>query len=71
MTSSTSSLEPVAPQDAPEFIEMRGISKRFGGVRALIDVSFSIRSGGNPLPRRGERLRQEHVDQDPLWRARA
>src|ERR1700751_3028920 len=26
------------------FIEMRGISKRFGGVRALIDVSFSIRA---------------------------
>jgi simple sugar transport system ATP-binding protein len=45
VTSATSSLEPVAPQDAPEFIEMRGISKRFGGVRALTDVSFSIRSG--------------------------
>ncbi|MBV9997972.1 MAG: sugar ABC transporter ATP-binding protein [Verrucomicrobia bacterium] len=28
----------------PEFIEMRGISKRFGGVRALTDVSFSIRA---------------------------
>ena len=26
------------------FIEMRGISKRFGGVRALQDVSFSIHS---------------------------
>jgi simple sugar transport system ATP-binding protein len=45
VTSATSSLEPVAPENAPEFIEMRGISKRFGGVRALIDVSFSIRSG--------------------------
>jgi simple sugar transport system ATP-binding protein len=45
VTSASSSLEPVAPQNAPEFIEMRGISKRFGGVRALIDVSFSIRSG--------------------------
>ena len=44
MTSTTNSLEPVASQDAPEFIEMRGISKRFGGVRALTDVSFSIRS---------------------------
>ena len=39
-----SSLEPAAPQTAPEFIEMRGISKRFGGVRALTDVSFSIRA---------------------------
>ena len=44
MTSATSSLEPVAPQNAPDFIEMRGISKRFGGVRALTDVSFSIHS---------------------------
>ena len=44
MTSPASSLEPVAPQNAPDFIEMRGISKRFGGVRALNDVSFSIRS---------------------------
>jgi simple sugar transport system ATP-binding protein len=45
VTSSASSLEPLASQNAPEFIEMRGISKRFGGVRALTDVSFSIRSG--------------------------
>jgi simple sugar transport system ATP-binding protein len=42
MTNSTNSLEPDAPQTAHEFIEMRGISKRFGGVRALSDVSFSI-----------------------------
>jgi simple sugar transport system ATP-binding protein len=28
----------------PAFIEMRGISKRFGGVQALSDVSFSIRA---------------------------
>src|ERR1700720_2709147 len=32
------------PDNEPPFIEMRGISKRFGGVRALIDVSFSIRT---------------------------
>ena len=44
MTNPTNSLEPDAPQTAHEFIEMRGISKRFGGVRALIDVSFSIRA---------------------------
>jgi ABC-type sugar transport system ATPase subunit len=42
MTSLSSSLDPDATQSAPEFIEMRGISKRFGGVRALQDVSFSI-----------------------------
>src|ERR1700729_640414 len=34
---------PTAKGETP-FIEMRGISKRFGGVRALIDVSFSIRA---------------------------
>jgi simple sugar transport system ATP-binding protein len=34
--------ESAAQQSAPDFIEMRGISKRFGGVRALSDVSFSI-----------------------------
>src|ERR1700752_4858616 len=45
MTSSSSALEPVAPHSASDFIELRGISKRFGGVRALTDVSFSIRSG--------------------------
>jgi simple sugar transport system ATP-binding protein len=32
------------PEGETPFIEMRGISKRFGGVRALIDVSFSIRA---------------------------
>jgi hypothetical protein len=42
MTSLSSSLDPDATQSAPEFIEIRGISKRFGGVRALQDVSFSI-----------------------------
>src|ERR1700704_4771642 len=45
MTSPSNSLEQPVQQDAPEFIEMRGISKRFGGVRALTDVSFAIRSG--------------------------
>jgi simple sugar transport system ATP-binding protein len=44
VTSPVSSLELVAPRSGPEFIEMRGISKRFGAVRALQDVSFSILS---------------------------
>src|ERR1700716_2287728 len=30
------------PKGETPFIEMRGISKRFGGVRALVEVSFSI-----------------------------
>ena len=33
------------PEGETPFIEMRGISKRFGGVRALTDVSLSILSG--------------------------
>src|SRR5205823_11442830 len=44
MTHTASSVEPATPETAPDFIEMRGISKRFGGVRALSDVSFSIRA---------------------------
>ncbi len=42
MTAATNQHESAAPQTALDFIEMRGISKRFGGVRALSDVSFSI-----------------------------
>lgn len=35
---------PPATEGETPFIEMRGVSKRFGGVRALVDVSFSIRA---------------------------
>jgi simple sugar transport system ATP-binding protein len=35
---------PVAEGETP-FIEMRGISKRFGGVRALTNVSFTVLAG--------------------------
>ncbi len=45
MTSTSPDSESATKNSAPEFIEMRGISKRFGGVRALTDVSFSIRAG--------------------------
>ncbi|HEY5741020.1 MAG TPA: sugar ABC transporter ATP-binding protein [Terrimicrobiaceae bacterium] len=45
MTPTLQSPVQAATQEGIEFIEMRHISKRFGGVRALVDVSFSIRSG--------------------------
>ena len=44
MTDKSNHPEPPGQQIAPAFIEMRGISKRFGGVRALSDVSFSIQA---------------------------
>ncbi len=34
-----------SPEPVRALIEMRGISKRFGGVRALIDVNFTIQAG--------------------------
>jgi ABC-type branched-subunit amino acid transport system ATPase component/MFS family permease len=33
------------PADAPVVLEVRGVSRRFGGVRALDDVSFDLHSG--------------------------
>ena len=39
------SKSPQQQEVGSDFIEMRGISKRFGGVRALQDVSLSIHSG--------------------------
>ena len=42
MSSSTNSAD--AAPGSSDFIEMRGISKRFGGVRALQEVNFSIHS---------------------------
>ncbi len=42
MSSSTNSAD--AAPGSSDFIEMRGISKRFGGVRALQEVNFSIYS---------------------------
>ncbi len=37
--------EPDQTEAAPAFIEMLDISKRFGGVRALANVDFTVRSG--------------------------
>ena len=44
MSNAPSNIEPVPAPPESGFIEMLGISKRFGGVRALRDVSFSIRA---------------------------
>ena len=44
MSNAPSNNEPVPAPPESGFIEMLGISKRFGGVRALRDVSFSIRA---------------------------
>ena len=38
-------LAPVVSADKPPILEMRGISKSFGAVKALSDVSFDVREG--------------------------
>jgi putative multiple sugar transport system ATP-binding protein len=38
-------LDPVLSADKPPILEMRGISKSFGAVRALSDVSFTVKEG--------------------------
>ncbi|WP_395515938.1 multiple monosaccharide ABC transporter ATP-binding protein [Pseudorhizobium flavum] len=38
-------LAPVVSADRPPILEMRGISKSFGAVKALSDVSFTVREG--------------------------
>ena len=45
---------------ADSFLEMSGISKRFGGVHALNNVSFSLRKGSSSYDWR-KRCRQEHL----------
>ena len=46
MTFPPSNLEPVAQQNALDFIEMRGISKLFGGVRAENYSVMAIMAAG-------------------------
>ena len=38
-------LDPVLSADKPPILEMRGISKSFGAVKALSDVSFTVKEG--------------------------
>ena len=37
---------------AESLIELRHVGKRFAGIKALDDVSLSVRRGADPLPRR-------------------
>ena len=47
-------------------LRLTGISKRFGAVRAIRNGDITIRAGRGARPRRGERRRQVHDDQDHL-----
>jgi len=38
-------LDPVPLVEKPPILEMRGISKSFGAVKALSDVSFAVQEG--------------------------
>jgi len=44
---------------APPALEARGLSKAFGGVRAVDDVSFSVRMGSITAIIRAERRRED------------
>ena len=50
---------------APPSSRFRSVSKRFGGVVALDDVSLELRAGAGARPRRRERRRQVDPDQGP------
>ena len=57
-----------ASEPVRALIEMRGISKRFGGVRALIDVNFTIQAAEIHSLVGRKRLGKEYLDQDPVGR---
>ena len=50
---------------------MEGVSKRYGGVRALDDASLAVARGPHPRHSRRERRRQIDADQDHGRRGRA
>ena len=52
-------------------LEVRSISKYFGSVNALEDISLSVYSGQVDLRTRRQRRRQVDADQDPLRRVHA
>ena len=47
-------------------LELKGLTKHFGGVRAVDGVDLTVRAGRNPRPDRAERLGQEHHRQSDL-----
>ena len=49
-------------------LELKGLTKHFGGVRAVDDVDLTVGAGRDPRPDRPERLGQEH-DRQPDLRA--
>ena len=49
-------------------LRMEGITKHYGGVRALEDVRFECHARSHPCGARRERRRQVHADQDHVRR---
>ncbi len=47
-------------------LEVKDISKNFGGIRAVSDASLQIDAGRNPCADRPERRRQDHVVQSDI-----
>ena len=60
-----------AAQADLRFFASSGLSKSFGGARALDDVSSHGAPRRSARPARAERLRQIHADQDPVGLSRA
>ncbi len=52
------------PAPAP-LVELRGVSRSYGGVQAVAEMSFAIRSGHRARARRRERRRQVDAREDP------
>ena len=56
---------PSRSRSAAPLVECRNVAKHFGGVRALDDVSLTIRRRRDRRTRRPERLRQDDAGQHP------
>ena len=56
---------------APLILRMEGVSKRYGGVRALENANLAICAGPHPRDPRRERRGQVDPDQDPVRRRQA
>ena len=49
---------------SPAVLSLRGVSKAFGAVQALREVSVDCRARRDPRPRRGERVREVDIARD-------